>query len=56
MRIEDIETDKYSTADLKYMFKFFGASSVVLIDMTIREQWEKIDIENKINIDRLWIK
>lgn len=56
MNIVEIKTENYSTEDLKYMFKFFNASSVVLIDMTIKEQWEKIDIENKINIDRLWIK
>lgn len=47
MRIEDIETDNYSTADLKYMFKFFGASSVVLLDMTIKENWDRIDEENR---------
>ena len=47
MRIEDIETNNYSTADLKYMFKFFNASSVVLLDMTVRENWVRIDRENK---------
>lgn len=50
MRIEDIETDNYSTADLKYMFKFFGASSVVLLDMTVRENWKIIDKENELKL------
>lgn len=47
MRIEDIETNNYSTADLKYMFKFFNASSVVLLDMTVKENWGRIDEENR---------
>lgn len=47
MRIQEIETENYSTEDLKYMFKFFNASSVVLLDETIKENWAKIDKENK---------
>ncbi len=50
MRIEDIETNNYSTADLKYMFKFFNASSVVLLDMTVRENWKIIDKENELKL------
>ena len=51
MRIEDIETNNYSTADLKYMFKFFNASSVVLLDMTVKENWGRIDEENRRRLD-----
>ena len=47
MRIEDIITERYSTEDLKYMFKFFNASSVVLLDCTVKEYWDRIDRENK---------
>ena len=47
MRLEEIETQNYSTEDLKYMFKFFNASSVVLLDMTVRENWDRIDEENR---------
>ena len=47
MNISEIETQNYSTEDLKYMFKFFNASSVVLLDMTVRENFDRIDEENR---------
>lgn len=47
MNIVEIKTDNYSTEDLKYMFKLFNASSVVLLDMTIKENWDRIDEENR---------
>ena len=47
MNIVEIKTENYSTKDLKYMFKLFNASSVVLLDMTIKENWDRIDEENR---------
>lgn len=51
MRIEEIETQNYSTEDLKYMFKFFNASSVTLLDESVKENWDRINIENRRKID-----
>lgn len=50
MNIVEIKTENYSTKDLKYMFKLFNASSVVLLDMTVRENWKIIDKENELKL------
>lgn len=51
MRLEEIQTENYSTEDLRYMFKFFNASSVVLLNESIKENWERVDEENKKKIN-----
>lgn len=56
MRIEEIQTENYSTEDLKYMFRLFGATAVTLNDETIKDHWLRIDENNKVNIDRVFRK